>query len=82
MKRNLQGYEGLAGGRASAALRGLAVVPATAAPRALHPLRRPANAAHADYSDRLPVRRSHILCDLACPDGGTGRRAGLKIRWW
>jgi len=30
MKRNLQGYEGLAGGRASAALRGLAVVPATA----------------------------------------------------
>ena len=28
------------------------------------------------------VRQSHILRGLACPDGGTGRRAGLKIRWW
>src|SRR5207302_10506959 len=24
--------------------------------------------------------RSHILLGLACPNGGTGRRAGLKIR--
>ena len=24
--------------------------------------------------------QSHILLDLACPNGGTGRRAGLKIR--
>jgi hypothetical protein len=25
-------------------------------------------------------RQSHILSRLACPNGGTGRRAGLKIR--
>ena len=53
MKRNLPGPCGLAGGGASAALRGLAVAPLRPAPRALHPLPLPANAAHADHSDRL-----------------------------
>ena len=63
MKRNLQGYEGLAGRGASAALRGLAVVPLRPAPRALHPLPLPANAAHAEYSDRLlaPLCLAHTF---------------------
>src|SRR5882724_6539339 len=53
MRGNLPGPEGLAGREASAALHGLPVVPPRAAPRALHPLPLPANAAHAEYSDRL-----------------------------
>src|SRR6266404_4501130 len=54
MRGNLPGPEGLAGRGASAALHGWSVVPLRPAPRALHPLPLPANAAHAEYSDRLP----------------------------
>src|SRR5258708_26490183 len=53
MRGNLPGPEGLAGRGASAALHGLPVVPPRAAPRALHPLPLLANAAHAEFSDRL-----------------------------
>jgi hypothetical protein len=53
MKRNLPGPEGLAAGGASAVLRGLTVGPPRPAPRALHPLPRAANAAYAEFSDRL-----------------------------
>src|SRR5216683_3106166 len=53
MRGNLPGPEGLARRGASAALHGLPVVPPRAAPRALHPLPLLANAAHAEYSDRL-----------------------------
>src|SRR5450755_1815603 len=53
MRGNLPGPFGLAGRGASAALRGLPVEPPRPAPRALHPLPRQANAAHAEYSDRL-----------------------------
>src|ERR1019366_5823485 len=58
LRGNLPAPEGLAGRGAAAALRGLTVLPLRPAPRALHPLPLPANAAHAEYSDRLLVAPS------------------------
>src|SRR5258708_23989137 len=88
MRGNLPGPEGLAGRGASAALHGLPVVPPRAAPRALHPLPLPANAAHAEYSDRLlgvfNMSKILALAGLRCqkgrgfkvhaPDTGVGPR--------
>jgi len=53
MREKLPAPKELAGRGASAALHGWSVVPPRPAPRALHPLPLPANAAHAEYSDRL-----------------------------
>src|SRR5208283_6067794 len=58
MKANPSGPEGLALQGPSAALRGLAVDQPRPAPRALHPPPCRANAAHAEYSDRLLLDHS------------------------
>jgi hypothetical protein len=53
MREKLPASKGLAARGTSAVLHGWSVVPPRPAPRALHPLPLPANAAHAEYSDRL-----------------------------
>jgi hypothetical protein len=62
MKRNLSAPEGLAGRGASAALRVFTLVSAPA----LHPLPLPANAAHAEYSDRLLGANASAVAPAGC----------------
>src|ERR1700737_2100003 len=81
MRGNLPGPEGLARRGASAALRGLSVVPPRPAPRALHPLPLLANAAHAEYSDRLLGRATGFQVDsLRVDPTGFARNRTLKHR--
>ncbi len=78
MRENLPGPCGLAGKGASAALRGWAVGPPRPAPRALHPLPFPANAAHAGKSDRL-------LSQTSCLPGYNGAMPVMppfNLRLW
>ena len=72
MRGNLPAPDGLAGGGASAVLRGWSVVPLRPAPRALHPLPPPANAAHGEYSDRLLGQKGRVL--PIAPDAEGPRR--------